>query len=85
MSVSEDDCTGGGADQRRCRRLWTRSGAARRSSGVHRARGRVGPRAKAPRGAQRVVLQRSVLLKGRHPRVPQQLTHEDAPFQNSTR
>ncbi len=42
----------------------------------------VGPRPPAPRGAQRVVLQRRVLHRGRHPRVPQQLPHEQRQCHN---
>jgi len=52
-----------------------------RSIGLGARRG-VGPRPPAPRGAESVVLQRSVLHGRRHPRVPQQLAHEPAPCHN---
>jgi len=45
----------------------------------------VGPRPPAARGAQRVVLQRRVLHRGRHPRVPQQLPHEQRQCHNPYR
>jgi len=83
MSISEDDCTGGGANPRRCSRLWTRSGR-RGAAVVCTGPEAVSVQAKAPRGAQRVALHGSVLLEGRQLRVPQQLTHGDALFNNST-
>ncbi len=69
MPISEDDCTGDGANPRRCSRLWTRSGQ-RGAAVVCTEPEAVSVQAKAPRGAQRFVLQRSVLLEGRDPRVP---------------